>query len=88
MKQIGEPLTFKNPIVKEADTLFNNATGTDAELSQLIRLGERVSGADRRIIGDLTEGFIARFGFPGPPGDAQSPKPWPLLGAMLTHCYP
>jgi hypothetical protein len=64
MKQIGEPLTFDNPIVQEADTLFNNATGTAAELAQLIQLGERVTGADRQIIGDLTEAFIVKFGIP------------------------
>lgn len=64
MKQIGEPLTFENPIVQEADTLFNNATGTAAELAQLIRLGNQVQGTDRQIIGDLIEGFVVRFGFP------------------------
>ena len=77
MKQIGEPLTFDNPIVQEADTLFNNATGTAAELAQLIQLGEQVTGADKQIIGDLTEGFIVRFGFPKSPGEATAPKPLP-----------
>ena len=77
MKQIGEPLTFDNPIVQEADTLFNNATGTAAELAQIVRLGDQVTGQDARIIGDLTEGFIVRFGFPKSPGEATVPKPLP-----------
>lgn len=64
MKQIGEPLTFGNPVVQEADTLFNNATGTAAELAQLGRLAERVKGVNRQMIGDLTEAFIVKFGFP------------------------